>query len=95
MHFRRIGGHLQGSATHAGVDTGQLGDDRIMLGLLALSVISFFAILIGSASHADFSVGLWPAVGIIVYVAPILAFAMLLTVLIMTFVRRARANRSQ
>ena len=73
--------------------------DRVLasmsLGLLALSVISFFAILIGSASHADFSVGLWPAVGIIVYVAPILAFAMLLTVLIMTFVRRARANRSQ
>lgn len=71
--------------------------DRVLasmsLGLLALSVLSFFAILIGSAMHADFSTGLWPAVGIIVYVAPILAFAMLLTVLIMTFVRRARANR--
>ena len=53
--------------------------DRVLasmsLGLLALSVLSFFAILIGSASHADFSTGL--------------------TVLIMTFVRRARANRSQ
>lgn len=73
--------------------------DRVLasmsLGLLALSVLSFFAILIGSASKADFSTGLWPAVGIIVYVAPILAFAMLLAVLIMTFVRRARANRSE
>lgn len=71
--------------------------DRVLasmsLGLLALSVLSFFAILIGSAMNADFSTGLWPAIGIIVYVAPILAFAMLLAVLIMTFVRRARANR--
>lgn len=73
--------------------------DRVLasmsLGLLALSILSFFAILIGSASQADFSTGLWPAIGIIVYVAPILAFAMLLTVLIMTFVRRARANRGE
>jgi hypothetical protein len=32
-------------------------------------------------------------VGLIVYIAPILAFVLLLVVLIMTFVRRARANR--
>lgn len=64
------------------------------LGLIVLSIICFFAIMIASANKADFSVGIWPSVGILVYIAPILAFVLLLTVLIMTFVRRARANRS-
>jgi len=63
------------------------------LGLLVLSVICFFAIMIGSANGADMQSGLWPAVGAIVWIAPPLAFLLLITVLIMTFVRRARANR--
>jgi hypothetical protein len=71
--------------------------DRILafmsLGLLLLSVACFFAIMIASSAGADFSTGVWPAVGLIVYIAPILAFVLLLVVLIMTFVRRARANR--
>ncbi|SFS17366.1 hypothetical protein SAMN04487846_3531 [Microbacterium sp. cf046] len=71
--------------------------DRILafmsLGLLLLSIVCFFAIMIGSSAGADFSSGIWPVIGLVVYVAPILAFALLLTVLIMTFVRRARANR--
>jgi hypothetical protein len=71
--------------------------DRILafmsLGLLVLSIGCFFAIIIGSAAHADFSAGLWPTVGIVVYIAPILAFLLLVTVLIMSFARRARANR--
>ena len=71
--------------------------DRILafmsLGLLLLSILCFFAIMIGSSAGADFSSGVWPVIGLVVYVAPILAFALLLTVLIMTFVRRARANR--
>jgi FtsH-binding integral membrane protein len=71
--------------------------DRILafisLGLLLLSVVCFFAIMIASSAGADFSTGVWPAVGLIVYIAPILAFVLLLVVLIMTFVRRARANR--
>ncbi|MEZ3161670.1 multidrug ABC transporter ATPase [Microbacterium sp. BWT-B31] len=71
--------------------------DRILafmsLGLLVLSVVCFFAIMIGSASGADFSSGVWPVLGVVVYIAPILAFLLLLTVLIMSFVRRARANR--
>ena len=46
-------------------------------------------------ARADFGTGVWPAVGLVVYVAPILAFVMLLTVLISTLVRRSRANRSQ
>ena len=71
--------------------------DRILafmsLGLLLLSVVCFFAIMIASSAGADFSVGIWPVIGLIVYIAPILAFVLLLIVLIMTFVRRARANR--
>ncbi|WP_203581116.1 multidrug ABC transporter ATPase [Microbacterium hibisci] len=71
--------------------------DRVLafmsLGLLLLSIVSFFAIMIGSASGADMRTGVWPLVGVLVYVAPIVAFALLLTVLIMSFVRRSRANR--
>lgn len=71
--------------------------DRILsfisLGLLVLSIVCFFAIMLGSAARVDFSTGVWPVIGIIVYIAPILAFLLLLTVLIMSFVRRARANR--
>lgn len=73
--------------------------DRVLafmsLGLLLLSVVCFVAIMIGSASgmdHDDFGAGVWPAVGTAVYIAPIVAFLLLLTVLIMTFVRKARAG---
>lgn len=73
--------------------------DRILafmsLGLLVLSIACFFAIILGSAAKVDFASGLWPTVGVVVYIAPILAFAMLITVLIMSFVRRARANRGE
>lgn len=73
--------------------------DRILafmsLGLLVLSIISFFAIMIGSSSGADMRTGIWPVVGILVYIAPIVAFALLLTVLIMSFVRRGRANKAR
>ncbi|HYI50944.1 MAG TPA: multidrug ABC transporter ATPase [Microbacterium sp.] len=71
--------------------------DRILafmsLGLLLLSVVCFFAIMIATSAGVDFSTGIWPVIGLIVYIAPIFAFVLLLIVLIMTFVRRARANR--
>ena len=71
--------------------------DRILafmsLGLLLLSIVCFFAIMIGSSAGADFSTGIWPMIGLIVYIAPIVAFGLLVALLIMTFVRRARANR--
>jgi FtsH-binding integral membrane protein len=71
--------------------------DRILafmsLGLLALSILCFFAVMIGSSADADMSTGIWPLIGVLVYFAPIVAFALLLTVLIMSFVRRSRANR--
>ena len=63
------------------------------LGLLVLSILCFVAIMVASAMGADMSSGAWPIVGVLIYIAPIVAFALLLTVLIMSFVRRARANR--
>ena len=52
--------------------------DRILafmsLGLLLLSIVAFFAIMIGSSAGADMSTGVWPAVGVLVYVAPVSAF---------------------
>ncbi len=76
--------------------------DRILafmsLGLLVLSIVCFFAIMIGSATgmeQADFSTGAWPVVSLIIWGAPIIAFLLLITVLIMSFVRRARANKGR
>lgn len=76
--------------------------DRVLafmsLGLLLLSVVCFVAIMIGSASgmdHDAFGTGLWPAVGTVVYIAPIVAFLLLVTVLIMTFIRKARVGRGR
>ena len=73
--------------------------DRLLafmsFGLLLLSIICFVAIMIGSASgmtHDDFGAGIWPAVGTTVYIAPIVAFLLLVTVLIMTFIRKARTG---
>jgi len=71
--------------------------DRILafmsLGLLALSIVCFFAIMIASRAGADMGTPLWSAVSVVIFLAPIIAFAMLLAVLIMSFVRRARTNR--
>lgn len=76
--------------------------DRILafmsLGMVVLSIACFAAIIIGSASgmeHEDFGQGIWPTIGVIVYIAPIVAFALMMAVIIMTFVRRARANKGR
>ena len=76
--------------------------DRILafmsLGLLVLAIVCFFAIISGTATgleQADFGSGAWPTVSAIVWIAPPVAFALLLTVLIMTFIRRSRANRGR
>jgi len=73
--------------------------DRILavtsLGLLALSIVCFLAIILGTVLHAQFDTGLWPTIGILVYIAPIVAFILLLIVIISSFVRRARANKGR
>ena len=72
--------------------------DRILafmsFGLLLLSIVSFVAIMIGSATGGDMQTGIWPTVGAIVWFAPPLAFVLLITLVIMSFVRRARANKA-
>lgn len=72
--------------------------DRILafmsLGLIVLSIVCFFAVIIGSATGAAMATGIWPTIGVIVWIAPPLAFVLMMTVLIMSFVRRARANRA-
>ncbi|MFF2632584.1 multidrug ABC transporter ATPase [Microbacterium sp. NPDC058021] len=72
--------------------------DRILafmsFGLLLLSIVSFVAIMIGSATGGDMREGIWPTVGALVWFAPPLAFVLLITLVIMSFVRRARANKA-
>ena len=65
------------------------------LGLLILSIVCFFAVMIGSSAGADMRSGVWPTVGVLLYVAPPVAFACLVAVLIMSFVRRSRANKGR
>ncbi len=76
--------------------------DRILaftaLGLAAASVACFFAIIIGSALGMDqsaFGDGLWPFIaGIPLWGLPV-AFVLILTLLVMSFIRKGRgASRS-
>jgi len=72
--------------------------DRILaymsFGLLVLSIVCFVAIMIGSAGGGDMREGIWPTVGALVWFAPPVAFILLIALLIMSFARRARANRA-
>ncbi|MGL3150967.1 multidrug ABC transporter ATPase [Microbacterium sp. A82] len=74
--------------------------DRILaytaLTLAALSVICFFAIIIGSAAGLDqhaFNAGAWPLVAAVpLYGLPI-AFVLIIALLIMSFIRKGRAAK--
>lgn len=65
------------------------------LGLAAASVISFFAIIIGTAvgmDQAAFGHGIWPFVaGLPMFGLPI-AFLMIITLLVLSWVRKGRAD---
>ena len=72
--------------------------DRILafsaLGLAAASIICFFAIIIGTAvgmEQADFGAGVWPFIAAIPYWGLPVAFAMIIALLIMSFIRKGRA----
>lgn len=73
--------------------------DRVLafmsLGLLVMSILCFLAIIIATPLGANLGTGVWPVIGLIVYAAPILAFLLLLTVLIMTFIRKARVGKGR
>lgn len=74
--------------------------DRILayaaLALAAASVICFLVIMIASASGVTletFQTGLWPVLTAVPWVGLPAAFAMIVTLLILTSVRRGRAAR--
>ncbi len=66
------------------------------LTLAAASVLCFFAIIIGTAVGMDqksFGTGVWPFVAALPMFGLPLAFAMIIALLIMSFVRKGRATR--
>lgn len=72
--------------------------DRILaftaLGLIAASILGFVSIMIGTANGMDqaaFAEGAWPYIASILYWGPPLAFALIVTLLVMSFVRKGRA----
>ncbi|WP_156759952.1 multidrug ABC transporter ATPase [Microbacterium karelineae] len=71
--------------------------DRILaamsLGILVLSIACFAAVIIAGATGVEEYDGIWPAVFMVQMVGPIVAFLLLLALLIMSFIRRSRANR--
>lgn len=88
------------STQNSGPDVPVRRLDRILaftaLGLAALSVICFFAIIIGSAAgmdQKDFAVGVWPlAAAIPLWGLPI-AFVLIIALLVTSFVRKGRAAK--
>lgn len=68
------------------------------LGIAAVAVICFFAIIFATAfgmNQADFAKGFWPVVAAIPLWGLPLAMAMMITLLIMSFVRRSRAAKQR
>lgn len=64
------------------------------LGILVLSIACFFSVIIaGAVGVENYEAGVWPAVFFVQMYGPIVAFLLLITLLIMSFVRRSRANR--
>lgn len=74
--------------------------DRIFafmsLGIALFAIICFFAIMIGTATgmqQEDFRYGVWPVVAAVPLFGLPIAFLLILALLIMSFVRRARAAK--
>ncbi|GAA3942070.1 multidrug ABC transporter ATPase [Microbacterium soli] len=66
------------------------------LALAAASIICFFAIIIGTATGMDqaaFGTGVWPFLAAVPLFGLPLAFLLIIALLVITFVRRGRANR--
>ena len=74
--------------------------DRILafmsLGLTVVSIVCFFVVIAARpAGVDDFSEGFWPVIVVLPMIGLPLAFVLMITVLVMSFVRRARANRGR
>lgn len=74
--------------------------DRVLafmsLGLLVLSIVCFLVIILAKPlGVTDYSGPVWGILGAIVWTAPPIAFLLLVTVLIMTFIRKARVGKGR
>ncbi|GAA1966645.1 multidrug ABC transporter ATPase [Microbacterium deminutum] len=72
--------------------------DRILafisLGLAIVAIGCFFAVILAAPLGVkDFTAGLWPLILVFPLIALPISFILIVVLLIMTFVRRARANR--
>ena len=72
--------------------------DRILaymaLGLTILSILCFFAVILARPLGVeDFSAGIWPLVVVLPLIALPIAFVLIVVLLILSFVRRSRANK--
>lgn len=74
--------------------------DRILtfmaLGLTVLAIVCFFAVILARPlGVTDYNAGIWPVVRVMPILALPIAFLLIVAVLVMTFIRRARANRAR
>jgi len=74
--------------------------DRILafmsLGLGLVSIVCFFVVILARpAGVTNFGEGIWPTIVVLPMIALPIAFVMMIAVLIMSFVRRARANEGR
>jgi len=72
--------------------------DRILafmaLGITLLAIVCFFAVILARPlGVVDFSEGIWPLVVVLPLIALPIAFLLIVALLIMSFVRRSRANK--
>lgn len=73
--------------------------DRILafmsLGLVLLAIVCFFALILATPlGVTNYDEGLWPVVRIVPLMALPIGFLLILTLIIMSFVRRSRANKA-
>ena len=64
----------------------------MVVAIVVLSVASFVAVMIGSASGVDFESGVWPTVVILPLIGLPIAFLLIIALLVTNMVRRRRAG---
>jgi uncharacterized membrane protein len=68
----------------------------MVAGIIVLSLASFVAVIIATASgleRGDFAVGIWPAVTVLPLIGLPIGFVLIITLLVVSAVRRGRAAR--
>jgi len=86
------------SKSDSGSDVPVRRIDRILaftaLGITLLAIVCFFAVILARPlGVTDFAAGLWPLVVVLPLIALPIAFLLIVALLVMSFVRRSRANR--